>query len=335
MGAGTDYLRFVELRHPDGRAISDADRPSQRAVRGEMVAGFDEIVYNRVTGEERHVIVNAAPIPDDEGGIAGAVLVAHDVTALRAAERVKDEFLLVASHELKTLLTPLTGLLQIMDTLVTRAEQGRPLDYARLRRYLRMMVGRVDRLVELVAAMLDLSRLQAGLFALDLAPVDLVPLTAEVLARFADGLEAREEGRHHLVLEAPAPVVASCDPNRVEQVLTNLVENALKYSPGGGPVLVRVTQESNQAVLTVDDEGIGIPEGEVDSLFRPFARGSNTPALQYAGVGLGLYICREIVERHGGSIGAGPRDPTGARPGTSFRVTLPLAGPQPVGCSAA
>src|SRR5204862_2162313 len=107
-------------------------------------------------------------------------LVAHDVTALRAAERVKDEFLHVASHELKTPLTPLKGFLQMMDTLVTRAEQGRPLDYARFRRYLRMMAGRVDRLVELVGAMLDLSRLQAGLFALDLAPADLVPLTAEV-----------------------------------------------------------------------------------------------------------------------------------------------------------
>lgn len=319
--------RFIELRYPDGRPIDAQNLPSRRAIGGETVVGFEEIVRILSTSEEMQAILNAAPLRDESGHVTGAVLVAHDVTELRAAERARAEFLSVASHELKTPLTPLKGFVQIMSDMVERADQGAPLDHARLRRYLHTVNGRVDSLIGLVGTMLDLSRLQAGSFALNLAPTDLVPLATEVLASFDHEGAVPEHARHYLVLDAPAPVVARCDPQRLDQVLTNLVANAIKYSPSGGEVVMRVRCDGDLAIVTVEDEGIGIPPGEAALLYQPFVRGSNAPALQYAGVGLGLYICREIVERHGGSISAAPRDPAGQRPGTTFRVALPLAGP--------
>lgn len=322
-----DYPVLLEMRHADGRPVTAEDVASLRAVRGETVVGHEEILCHKATGEERRITVNAAPIHDETGRIAGAVLVAHDVTALRAAERIKDEFISMASHELKTPLTPLKGFMQIISDMVTKADQGAPLDLARLRRYLRMTNGRVDRLIELVNTMLDMSRLQQGSFALEMAPADLVPLAAEVLAGFDSSDETLRGVQHRLILDAPAPVVARCDAHRIDQVVTNLVTNALKYSPEGGIVRLRVAREGDQALIVVEDEGIGIPAGEEDVLFQPFTRGSNAPALQYAGVGLGLFICREIVERHGGRISAGRRDSTGLLPGTAMRVTLPLDGP--------
>ncbi len=326
VGPGVDHLRYVELCHPDGRAFGKEARPSLRAVKGELVVGFEEIVRHLATGDERRVLINAAPVRADDGAVSGAVLVCHDVTALRTAERVKDEFLSVASHELKTPLTPLKGFVQIVDGMVTRAERGAPLDYGRVHRYLQVMRGRVDRLVELVGTMLDLSRLQAGPFILELAPVDLVRLTAEVLSMFEAELASAGAPIHRLSLHAPTPLVVRCDAQRIEQVVLNLVANALKFSPRGGSVRVRVDADEENALLTVQDEGIGIPRGEEARLFQPFARGSNAPALQYGGVGLGLYICREIVERHGGNI-AVRRDPADPTPGATLRVTLPLDGP--------
>lgn len=319
-----EYVDVVDLLHPDGRPLGADDLVGPRAVRGETVVGVEQIVRNRDTGEERHVIVNAAPIRDEDGAIAGAVMLAHDVTAQRAAERAKDEFLNVASHELKTPLTPIKGFVQIIADMVTRADET-PLDRERLQRYLRTLEGRVNRLITLVDEMLDFSRLQRGPFPLNLAPLDLASLAAEVLASFEPAVGGPSRVRHELVLEAPAPVVARGDVSRIDQVLTNLVANALKYSPEGGTVRVRVGQEGDWAVLVVEDEGIGIPAGEEERLFQPFTRGSNAPSLQYTGVGLGLYISREIVNQHGGQITAAPRDATGARPGTSVRVTLPLA----------
>lgn len=328
VGPQVDHLRNVELCRPDGRAFDKRTRPSLRAVHGEPVVGFEEIVRHLDSGEERRVLINAAPVWSDDGVVSGAVLVCHDVTALRAAERVKDEFVSVASHELKTPLTPLKGFVQIVDTMLARAEQGGSLDYARAHRYMGVMRARVDRLVELVATMLDLSRLQAGPFTLELASVDLVHLAAETLSEFEAELAATDPPLHRLLLDAAGPVEAHCDAQRIEQVVMNLIANALKYSPRGGTIRVTVSKDDGNAVLQVDDDGIGIPPGEEARLFQPFTRGSNAPALQYAGVGLGLYICREIVERHGGRV-AVLRDPAEAHMGTKIHVTLPLAGPAP------
>src|SRR5262249_37374564 len=148
------------------------------------------------------------------------------------------------------------------------------------------------------------------------AEVDIVAVAQEVLTSFEPIIAPVAGIDHALALDAPAPVLARCDAQRIDQVLTNLISNAVKYSPGGGTVLGRVYRDGDDAVIRVEDDGIGITAAQAEQLFRPFVRGSGPEYAGVAGVGLGLYICHEIVSRHGGSITAGPRRQNGAHPGT-------------------
>jgi signal transduction histidine kinase len=253
--------------------------------------------------------------------------------SLSQSEWVKNELLSVAGHELYTPLTPLKGFIQLMSQMVERATPDAPLDHARLWRYLQLVESRLDHLTRLVHAMLDLSTLQQGILMLTPSEVDIVAIAGEVLASF-ESITSKPTGvRHALLLDAPAPVVACCDAQRIDQVFTNLVSNAIKYSPGGGSVLVRVHRDGDNAVISVEDEGIGITAPQAERLFQPFVRGTDSAFLSIPGVGLGLYICHEIVRRHGGSITAGPRQQAGAHLGTVVRITLPLAGPDVAGQS--
>jgi signal transduction histidine kinase len=234
---------------------------------------------------------------------------------LREAVRVREEFLSVASHELRTPLTPLKGFAALT---LKRLESGGDFpERERLLKALRSMARQTDRLSRLVDDLLDTSRIQASRFDLECAPVDLVPLVREVLERF----ELRGEQGLSFVLEAPEGAVEGLwDGLRLEQVVTNLLSNAVRYSPNGGTVRVRLEVESGHVELQVQDEGIGIPPESLAQLFQPFARASNATARHFGGLGLGLFICREIVQRHGGSIWAESR---GAHQGSCFHVRLP------------
>ncbi|MFP2902805.1 sensor histidine kinase, partial [Corallococcus sp. 4LFB] len=164
----------------------------------------------------------------------------------------------------------------------------------------------------------DVSRLQSGRFALTVAPMDVVALAREVVERIQ---VTRPERAAQLTLELPTEsLVGWWDEPRLDQLLTNLVENALRYSPPGTPVVVRVLEEDGQVRVEVEDRGIGIPAESVPQLFTPFFRARNATEHYAGGLGLGLAICREIVERHGGRIGA---KSDGPGQGTCFTVTLP------------
>jgi signal transduction histidine kinase len=249
--------------------------------------------------------------------------------AAEAASWAKDQFLSVASHELRTPLTPLKGLAQTILRMVERSrERGEPTDLDRVVRYLRTMDGQVDRLASLVNDLLDVSRIRTGRLALRLERVDLVALTRAVLDRF----EAVAD--KHVVRFEPqaAEVLGTWDAGRLDQVITNLIANSLKYAPAGGDVTVSVSQHgvpgsagAPEAHLSVSDPGIGIPRSQIDELFRPFHRLANAPPEHFGGMGLGLYISHDIVTRHGGRIWA---ESEGPGRGATFHVTLPLAGPK-------
>jgi signal transduction histidine kinase len=238
---------------------------------------------------------------------------------LREAVRLREEFLSVASHELRTPLTPLKGFAALT---LGRVEQGADFpERERLLKALRSMARQTDRLTRLVDDLLDTSRIQAGRFELEREPVDLLPLVREVLERF----ELRGEECLRFVLEAPdTPVEGVWDGPRLEQVVTNLLSNAVRYSPQGGIVRVgfHLTEESVE--LRVRDEGIGIPPESLATLFQPFVRASNATSRHFGGLGLGLFICREIVQRHGGSIWA---ESPGPHQGSCFHVLLPRRAP--------
>ncbi|MBF5045950.1 GAF domain-containing sensor histidine kinase [Aggregicoccus sp. 17bor-14] len=228
------------------------------------------------------------------------------------AIRARDEFLSIASHELKTPLTSLQLHLQSLRQGAAAPE--------RLGAKVEALQRQSRRLAALTDQLLDLSRIRLGRLDLNLEWVDLAALAREVAARFAEEAE-RQGGR--VSVEAPGALVGSWDRLRLEQVLTNLLSNALKYG-AGKPVRVRVREEAGAVQLAVEDRGIGIDAAAQARIFERFERAVS--ARHFGGLGLGLYIVREIIEAHAGQVAV--RSTPGE--GATFTVTLPrrpAAGP--------
>jgi signal transduction histidine kinase len=232
---------------------------------------------------------------------------AASVQAREEATRLKDDFLSAAAHDLRT---PLTTLLLHAELLQRRAEQdpAAPLEMHRVA----SMVSEAHRLQELVTSFLDASRAERGQMLAQRETVDLAALVEEACARVTGN-------GHDCRAEVSGPILGSYDTDRLRQLIDNLVENALKYSPLESEVVVRAWREGEVAHLSVTDHGIGIPSADLPHLFDRFHRGSNVDDRRFQGLGLGLYICRAIVEEHGGEISA--ESELGR--GSTFHVTLP------------
>jgi PAS domain S-box-containing protein len=230
--------------------------------------------------------------------------------AAEAALRVRERFLSIASHELKT---PVATVQLGVETLLRAHGRGR-LDDGRLVTGLRRVRAATDRLGVLVGELLDISRLTADQLPFQAADVDLVPLVTEVLDRFADAVPGADTIR----LVAPDRAVVTADASRIDQVVTNLVDNALKFTDGAPDVEVRIEPDADGVGLVVADRGRGLASMPESRMFEAFGRGDDTS--QVPGLGLGLHIARTIVERHGGRISARSQ-PEGA--GAVFAVWLP------------
>jgi signal transduction histidine kinase len=236
---------------------------------------------------------------------------AAGIRAREEATRLRDDFLSAAAHDIKTPLTAIMGYAQILE-MKAEAEPGQPVDITILRRITR----ETERLRELVARLLDVGRAEAGhLLAGERERLDLAQLANEACQR-------QKTARHPCVVEADAPVPADVDRIRVAQLLENLIENGKKYSPEGGEITVRLWREpgpeGDEARISVQDRGIGIPPDDVPHVFDRFRRAANIDDRRFAGMGLGLYICRTIVEQHGGRIWVESR----VGEGSTFHVAL-------------
>jgi PAS domain S-box-containing protein len=228
------------------------------------------------------------------------------------AIQARDTFLSIAAHELKT---PLTSLLGYADLLQRRIARGEPVGDRELR-MLRVTADQARRLNKMVASLLDLSRLQMGQLSIERRPVDLPAL----VTRIAEEIEPTLE-RHTLHLSLPdAPLLALGDELRLEQVLQNLVQNAVKYSPDGGPVRIELAQQGVLARLSVSDKGLGIPAEAMQRIFTRFFRAPNSEERQISGLGVGLYVVRQIVELHGGRVEVESAE----QAGSTFTVWLPI-----------
>lgn len=235
---------------------------------------------------------------------------ARRLDALQDQERQKDEFLSMAAHELRTPISTLRGYAQMAQAGAKRA--GAPDVVAVAARILRQ----VDRLARLVADLADISRIDSGGLDLHHDTLDLVWLVREVL----EEQRIANPGRHlDLLCDGTLPALHA-DAQRLEQVLNNLVDNAIKYSPEGGPVHVRLWRDGAAACVSVRDEGIGIPPGEQERLFERFYR-AQSGARRFRGLGAGLYISRRIVEGHGGRIWV----ESSPEQGSTFGIALPIA----------
>lgn len=236
--------------------------------------------------------------------------------AAEGALALRDEFLSVAAHELRTPITALTGHAQLA---ARRIERDGDLPPERVHQTLQVITGQASKLTRLIGRLLDVSRLQSGQLALEREPTDLAALVQQVVS----AVQAASS-RQVIRVEAPASLEARLDPLRLEQVLTNLLDNAIKFSPNRDPIdVVLVRPEPGVAELSVRDRGLGIPPEKRGQIFQRFYQahaGDNR-----SGLGLGLYICRQIVELHGGAIQVDfPADG-----GTRFTVRLPLTADEP------
>ncbi|HXT36294.1 MAG TPA: ATP-binding protein [Chloroflexota bacterium] len=234
------------------------------------------------------------------------------VKALEETTRLKDDFLSAAAHDLKTPLTTIVAQAQLLERRARR-NPGEPANLEGIE----SLVTESQRLKRLVLELLDVARVEQGKLVSYREPLDLIELAREVCERHSTPL-------HRQVLDAPGRIVGNYDGARIVQLIDNLLENAVKYSPEGGEIRVRIRQDGASASLTVADPGIGIPTADLAHLFDRFHRGSNVDDRQFAGMGLGLFICRGIVEQHGGSIWA---TSAGIGQGSTFHVVLPAAEP--------
>lgn len=225
-----------------------------------------------------------------------------------AGIRAREEFLSIATHELRTPVTSIKGYAQ----LAMRAADAT--DLARVRQTLRTLDGQADRLARLITQLLDVSRIEAGRLELELERTDLGLL----LLRLID--TARQHSTIHAWrIDVPTEVHVNIDAGRIEQVISNLLDNAMRYSPDGGTISVALRPEGRSVRIAVADEGLGIPAERLPRVFERFYQAHSDR--NYGGMGLGLYITREIVERHGGRISAESKPGSGA----VFAVTLPVS----------
>jgi len=238
----------------------------------------------------------------------------------QAAVRLRDEFLSVAAHELKT---PVTSVLAYSQVVQRRAARDPALN-ERNRRALQVIEAQAERLSRLISSLLEVSRVATGHFHVELEPLDLRALLRRIGEEVRVTLEA-----HRLELSLPDhPVLIAGDALRLEQMLQNLLQNAVKYSPEGGPISLRLSHDDTHAAIAVADQGVGIPQSALPQLFQRFFRAADRAQANTAGMGIGLYVVHEIATRHGGMVEVMSKEGHGS----TFTVRLPLA---PSGASAA
>ena len=240
---------------------------------------------------------------------------------LKRVEEEKEQFLAIVSHELRTPLTPLKALAQLLISRIRRSRTGgQPLDLDSLERNLASIERQVDRMNGLVSDLLSVSRAERGKLELDQRPFDLAVSVRDMVERYAQATK-EADGRHEFAVDSPKSFTVYGDQARVEQLLMNLIGNAVKYSPRGGRVRVSLARLDGAAEIAIADEGIGIAAEDLPRLGTAFTRGSGK-AGTFAGMGIGLHVAKLLAEAHGGEL---KLESPGEDRGTTVRVRLPAA----------
>ena len=298
------------LGQPLGQALRrpELDQQLLTVLRGGSLERAPEDLSVDVEGETRLLTYSLTPVSQPKGPILGAVMVLHDVTEQRAFERVRSEFVLRASHELRT---PVTGMHMAFGLFLERAHfapDSRETDL------LSTVNEEMQRLMQLINDLLNFSRYQNGMQKLTLAPLDVEQMLEQARGRFAERAKAKEI---ELLIDFQAPLPRlHADQAQLERVLDNLLDNALRHTASGGQIRLQARRHGERVIISVEDNGEGIAYGQQGRIFEPFVQVGR----KKGGAGLGLALCKEIIQLHGGRIGVYSRPGQG----TQFYMALPL-----------
>jgi PAS domain S-box-containing protein len=287
------------------------------------------VTLRRRDGTTFHAGLTPGEVHDERGRVTGILVVVRDLTereqleaeaaeahAAREADRLKSELLSTVSHELRTPLAAIKGFTSTM------LRYGDRLSAEEQKEFLHDIEDSSDRLAELVSNLLNMSRLEAALLSMEPEPLDLAPLVRDEATGFLPRLIGRKQ---QLGLSVPDQLpLVQADPRRVRQVISNLLDNAAKYTPKGGHIDIHAEEDGADVVIIIADSGPGIPPEHLDRIFEPFHRVDSGLTRTVGGTGLGLAITRRIVDAHGGRIEV--QSAPGA--GTTFTVRLPIIKPE-------
>jgi two-component system phosphate regulon sensor histidine kinase PhoR len=299
---------------PPGTELAAMLTPGQWQALQPIVLRRDRVTREINLDEPRQAIVRVAAVPvhDDNARPLGRAIVLQDVTEERLLDNVKADFFTAMSHELRTPLSAIKGAAEVLlDDELPPAQE----------RFVQTIHRNADRLSRLVTDLLDLSKLESGRIELRLARVDLNEIVADVLAALQP--VADREGQRLLNRTSGEALPLIADHERVEQIITNLVSNAIQYTPEGGEIAVRTWREGGDVYLAVTDNGVGISTVDLQHLFDKFYQGVNALTHKRGGSGLGLTIVKYLAELHGGSVSV--QSKLGA--GSTFTIRLPVSPP--------
>lgn len=293
---------------PDGTPWPVDELPLVRALQHGEHVRHSEVRIMRDDGSLVTVLLNAKPLHDASGRIVAAIAAFQDITRIKDAEHLKDDFLSLVSHELRTPLTAIQGSGMLLDREWDR------LDELTRRELIGDIANESRRLGDLIENMVQLSNIRAGRLKLETEPVHL----RVMVERAVDAIRTAAGGREFTV-DVPSDLLADADSRAVDQVLRNLLHNAVKYAPGDRPIEVHARAEDGCAVVAVRDYGPGVDAEEIPFLFDRFRRSASARVGNVPGMGLGLYLAQQLVEANGGRIWVERPEGGGAR----FAFTLP------------
>lgn len=303
-------LSIPGMLTPEGQPVPIESMPPIRALRGETVRGELMVFQPPLVPQSVWVSISAAPLQLPDGTWLGAVVTITDITQLHELQEQQQVFVHMISHDLRTPLTIIYGHAQVVDDAISEAGVN-----GVVKQSMDAILRSIQRMDRMIHDLVDAARAEGGQLELKRQPVDIRKYLEEMCIRSAAVIDI---GRVQLEVPADLPAVLA-DYNRLERIITNLLSNALKYSTPGTPVLVRVYRTDNEVTVAVTDQGQGIPVEEMQHLFQRFYRAPKTHKAE--GIGLGLYISKQLVEAHGGRIWVESE----VGKGSTFSFTLPVA----------